>query len=116
MTATKAKPRARRKVDKYDRAIKFLQKHPAQIESAWISGLSDPTAPGAVLFTSAGDSMSHGCLTMIRGGGWDAATRKLTRAIRADKRIPDNGDYITVANLPVFAEWQRRLDRELKRA
>jgi hypothetical protein len=39
----------------------------------------------------------------------------LTKAIRADARIPEGPQWITVNDLPVFAEWQRRLDKELKR-
>lgn len=64
-----------------------------------------------------------GCLTMIRGGyGFRAETPELTEAILADKRIPMNidnllnlrGDELRAALQP-FAEWQRRLDKELGR-
>jgi len=47
---------------------------------------------------------------------YHAYTDDLTERIRADERIPDDPDRITVAHLPVFAEWQRILDKELKRA
>lgn len=59
----------------------------------------------------------YGCLTMIHDGPeYKAQTPELTEAIRADGRIPDDPDEIEPEHLPVFAEWQRRLDRELNRA
>lgn len=56
-----------------------------------------------------------GCLTQVRAFEFGAETDELTAAIRADNRIPDNPRAIGVLDLPVFAEWQRRLDRELNR-
>lgn len=56
-----------------------------------------------------------GCLTMIRNGDWRAETEELTEAIRADERLPKTQQDITKEHLPVFAEWQRRLDKELSR-
>ena len=41
-------------------------------------------------------------------------TPELTKAIRKDPRIPKLPKNITVADLPVFAEWQRRLDKEIR--
>lgn len=54
------------------------------------------------------------CLTMIRNG-WQGPTPELTTAIQSDDRLPCSPRQITPAHLPVFAEWQRRLDRELNR-
>lgn len=56
-----------------------------------------------------------GCLTMIREGSWIAETPELTLEIKQDERIPTSWSGITPEHLPIFAEWQRRLDRELNR-
>lgn len=57
-----------------------------------------------------------GCITMIRGSNfYVAATPELTAEIRSDERIPKNADLIRVEHLPVFAEWQRKLDIALDR-
>ncbi len=57
-----------------------------------------------------------GCLTQIhddpdRYGAW---TPELTKEIVADDRIPTQPG-ITPENLPVFAEWQRKVDAALNR-
>lgn len=107
--------------DKYDKAIAYLRKFPADIYSAW----SNPAHhPAGALFEYAGGGGSCesqrsktlqpcGCLTMVRSGYSDAYNRKLSREIRADERIPSNGHLIKLESLPVFAEWQRRLDHEV---
>lgn len=116
--------------DKYDEAIAYLTKHPDAIQDAWQAGdvheeagcLFVAVAPEhqlyghSVPFTSGGDC---GCLTTIRCGDSRFAlawTKELTEAIRADERIPKDPDDITVEHLPIFAEWQRRIDKELNRA
>lgn len=99
--------------DKYDEAIEYLTKYPEEIAHAWSGGHT-----AECLFDLAGRSSDgdYGCLTMIRGcDKWEAETPELTQQIRDDHRIPKWGHSITVADLPVFAEWQRRLDRELNR-
>ena len=119
--------------DKYQKAVKYLERHPDEITEAWFNpnkhvagclfqyanktGLSQdlPDVNGAVC--------SQGCLTMVRcptngceiKTRWVAETPELTEAIQADTRIPDRRDYINVTNLHVFAEWQARLDKELNR-
>lgn len=69
-----------------------------------------------------------GCLTQIRNGGLDnceAWTRELTNQIHADERIPANMDafggefdemteFERFKALQPFAEWQRRIDKELE--
>lgn len=55
-----------------------------------------------------------GCLTQIRTGRYVAATDVLTAGIVSDERIPDCEVDIDFDDLPVFAEWQRRLDREIR--
>lgn len=108
-------------MDKYDKAIEHLNAHPDEILSAW--GAAYPDHPTGCLFQYASPSEEAefqanrmcGCLTQVRGDDMNAWTPKLTAEIRADKRIPLDVDDVTVADLPVFAEWQRRLDRELQR-
>lgn len=98
-------------MDKYDEQIACLTLNPARIVDAW--------ALGDCLFQGAshdGEVGPYGCLTMVRTGAWNAATPELTEQIRNDMRIPSNCFGITVESLPVFAEWQRRLDKELGRA
>ena len=92
--------------DKYDRAIDWLREHPDRFLDAW--GL---TTPAACLFDFV--KMGCGCLTQVRSGIRRAPTDELTDRIRADDRIPRQPEDITIGSLPVFAEWQRRLDRAL---
>ena len=64
-----------------------------------------------------------GCITHIRNPhlnrivfAYSETLRdRLTKEIREDERIPTRGDLIKISDLPVFAEWQRRLDKELLR-
>jgi len=102
-------------MDKYDEAIKYLTEHPDEIYEAWVN---NRLHRAGCLFQFCGDGLQPGvgCPTMVRGGRYHAATPELTAAIRADDRLPDFSDVITPATLPVFAEWQRRLDKELQRA
>ena len=109
--------------DKYDRAVAFLTENPEQIDDIW----SNPTDHEAgVLFqfcSKEGDLRGHsdtyeqscGCLTEVASGRWPAQNEKLRAEIMADDRIPKRASHITVSTLPVFAEWQRRLDKELNR-
>ena len=61
------------------------------------------------------DGAPCGCLTQVRGGCNPACTSALTEAIRADKRIPTEVGDIRRGHLPVFAEWQRKIDSILGR-
>lgn len=114
--------------DKYDEAVEYLTKHPGEIHDAWVMAHGGHAAGCLFAFVMPADAdedeiswkrdVACGCLTQIRaacGSDTVAWTRELTEAIVADRRIPQNPDYITVADLPVFAEWQRRIDRELNR-
>lgn len=95
--------------DKYDLAIESLTANPEKIHEAW----NDPTRfKEGCLFMYADNS--SGCLTQIRYQPWRYG-RRLAQAteIVADERIPEDPNEITVETLPVFAEWQRRLDKEL---
>lgn len=105
-------------VDKYDEAIAYLTDHPQEIQKAWLERCLDENRKyyqhqSHCLFQRT--TPDCGCLTQIRCGH-RAPTTKLAEEIRADERIPLLDKNITVADLPVFAEWQRRLDRELNRA
>ena len=112
--------------DKYDEAIAYLTEHPEEIRSAWYS-VHDGSTPhmrlAHCLFqhcTPSGNLQSIGdcpvgCLTIVRSGSAPAWTNQLTESIMLDDRLPDNEIDICVEHLPVFAEWQRRLDKELNR-
>jgi hypothetical protein len=105
--------------DVYDEAVAYLTEHPDEILKAW--SYPDPEwHTGHSLFMCCGGEDSirgAGCLTQIRqtDGRVPAATVDLTEAIAADERIPLDGWDIKVQHLPVFAEWQRRIDKELNR-
>jgi hypothetical protein len=109
--------------DKYDRAISYLTDLPSEIFKAWSStdhechclfAFVSPT--GRVENEPVGNGKRIGCLTQIRASDHCVAwTDDLTRRIRADERIPLSGSDTTPEHLPVFAEWQRTIDRELGR-
>lgn len=104
--------------DKYDEAIDILTADPTLIHGAW----NVPKyAHGGCLFSYATPSGGHekvgsGCLTQICYNIDQIVDNRpdLTERIRNDTRIPQNFN-ITVGDLPVFAEWQRILDKELGR-
>jgi hypothetical protein len=96
--------------DEYDKAIAYLTEHPNEIGIAWAH---PGTMPGGCLFNFVPGFGAYGCLTMIRGGqAYNARTEELTNAIRNDKRLPSWSSKVRVKHLPVFAEWQRRLDKD----
>ena len=118
--------------DRFDKAVDYLTKHPELIHTAWNCAegpfdgghfLGDVTLTqkqhkaahenGACLFQKCGDCLT-GCLTQVHSHTcYAAGTPALTKAIRADERIPRNGSVIKVADLPLFADWQRRIEKEL---
>ena len=119
--------------DKYDRAIEVLLEasdFKVEAEEAWNAPLTHEAGclfqfasksgrfeePTVTQCDSCGNELMCGCLTLIRETVCDVAdTPELTEAIRADERIPTSPRDITPEDLPVFAEWQRRLDKELER-
>jgi hypothetical protein len=102
--------------DKYDEAIEYLQLMPKEIWDAWTTYSRLPQHSAHCLFAPCGQDNRFGCLTQIRADcGYIAATPELTKAILADKRIPSFGPAIICKDLPIFAEWQRRIDKELNR-
>lgn len=118
--------------DKYDKAVEWLTEHPGVINTTWSWAVSDgqDLSPeqeeahkiAACLFQNCGaedgEFEATGCLTQVAHHSWtEAGTPELTEAIRADKdNIPAGGEYIEVKDLPVFAKWRRRIDRELAEA
>ncbi len=117
-------------MDKYDLAIEKLMGVPDEefataVENAWAWNHRDGPATHLPLFDSAGRTGDRydkdwtgeicGCLTQVAEGFKGAATPELTEAIRADKRLPKHVSHIRREHLPVFAQWQRRLDQELNR-
>lgn len=105
--------------DKYDQAIEYLTLCPDKIDEAWWEPNDyddSEVAQAHCLFQYTGerrqDGQYCGCLTQIRlsPSVYPAPTDELTNAIASDDRIPKCPTDITVADLPVFAEWQRRLD------
>lgn len=105
-------------IDPYQRAIDYLTENQSRIQSNWDS---PHTTIGGILFRYASPSGEHligecGCLTQIGRLAGRYAFKSdsmidfaLTREIADDHRIPDTHS-ITAADLPVFAEWQRKLD------
>ncbi|MGE0289092.1 MAG: hypothetical protein AB7I42_22800 [Bradyrhizobium sp.] len=105
--------------DKYDKAMAYLLAAETDedfTERVWDAWRAPYDTDGGALFQHAGTGPDCGCLTSVRRGSFDAETPELTAAIRADERIPKYCADITRDNLPVFAEWQRRIDRELGRS
>ena len=103
---------ARLMTDEYDKAAAYLTANPDEIFDAWANySLHEAGA----LFKFAGDpgDPACGCVTMIRGGYYEAGTPDLTARIRAETRIPDDPRKLTTASLPVLAELQREIDAAL---
>lgn len=116
------RPTSKAKPDKYDRAIAFLSENPDYIKPSWFTPEKSDipaTKKAHCLFQFASPSgrpyRDCACLTQIRSGEGAAFTVGLTKQISGDERIPKNPNHVRVEHLPVFAEWQRRLDRELRR-
>lgn len=94
-------------VDKYDVAIAYLTQHPGEMPKAWTNPKDHPA--GALFNIIPGIGL---CLTMIRWreGRWSFTGT--AAEIARDSRIPLGPGQLRLSHLPVFAEWQRRLDRE----
>lgn len=107
-------------MNQYDEQIEHLTKNPQLIELHWIS------AKG--LFKCIGKDIIGvayaGCLTTIKRYPDNSTPIKaiinghvhegITQAIIADERIPARYTDITVEMLPVFKEWQERIDEMQK--
>lgn len=103
-----------RLLDIYDLEIIAITNKEKSIQESWQN--VDP------LFKFAGDveAPNCGCLTMIRR--FDSSRvcinqevdDMLTEQIRNDHRLPKTPFETSLAHLPVFAEWQRKLDKYRK--
>lgn len=123
--------------DKYDEAVAYLTEHPEDIAEAWqipVFRTPSKVAQAHCLFayvTPTGkeqgnrpDAKECGCLTQIQASGpqgdndgeFCAWTDALTDAIQADHTIPTDIESVRVEDLSTFANWQRRIDKELCRA
>lgn len=108
-------------MDRYDEEVERLTEHPERIKGSWTAGmpLFAFCAPNGK--SSSGrpcDRRKCGCPSMVRSEsifGSVAWTPELTTAIRADERIPRLANEIRPEHLPVFAEWQRKIDDALDR-
>lgn len=103
-------------MNQYDIQIAELTKHPNRIHDHWMS------AEGLFKFVGQDtENVSSGCLTMIRSQSGrhfptkaiikGRADEELTQAIINDSRIPKSDLEIEVEHLPVFKEWQERIDK-----
>lgn len=109
-------------MDAYDEIVEALKKTPdSEFRQRAFSAWNEPWAfPEGILFGFCEPNRFDygspcGCLTMVKEGTRRAATLELTLEIRADDRLPKFDSGITKENLHVFAEWQRRMDRDLGR-
>lgn len=84
--------------DIYDKAVEYLTAFPECIHDSWNNW--------GPLFRSVSDD---GCLTQIRDGR-HRETSGIVQEIQMDERIPKKARDIKPEHLPVFAEWQRRID------
>ncbi len=103
-------------MDKYDEAIAYLTANPEKIWDAWDKPIS---RDGGCLFDRCAKNVgdrSYGCLTQVRAGQRSGQRSGcFVDEIRADERIPISGESIRIKHFPVFAEWQRKIDKELGR-
>ena len=109
------------KTDKYQEAVEYLTANPSEIQDMWMSAhshvygcLFNFVMPNKEDFSNIAEC---GCLTHIRQGNVLFAIGKnnkrdikLTNAIRSDNRLPNLSGKISSDHLPIFAEWQRRID------
>ncbi len=104
-------------MDKYDKAIAYLKKHPKEINRVWFTPY-DHEHGCLFKFMGKDDSDADipnercGCLIMIKNNTfYKSFDSKLTEEIRADKNIPCRSELITVESLPIFAKYQRKADK-----
>ena len=93
-------------MDKYDRAIAYLTEHPEEIFGAW--SCWDNHRAGCLFNIIPGSNV---CLTEARLDPEEISANHPFIRITEDERIPESPDEITVDDLPVLAEWQRKLDK-----
>lgn len=106
-------------MDKYDKAIQYLRANPSEIYRAYSYCESHQAGCLFQFVTKTGRSSErhHGCLCLLRFDPnlfW-CDVKSLDIEIKNDTRIPIYGSDITVDNLHIFAELQRKIDVVLER-
>lgn len=104
-------------MDAYDKAVAHLTKHPGDIYESWNQANYTGVAfPSHILFQRCVEP-GYECLTQWKDGGYGGGPTMapLMDELMADDRIPRQGHHIQVANLPAFAEWNRKLDAHFGR-
>lgn len=111
-------------LDIYDREIARLTQEPELIRESWNTAeplfryIFNTSRRFSVDPNNAVPQLLNcGCLTMYRTGFYrpeqlPTKLQPVAREIASDERIPRSEFDIQPHHLPVFAEWQRRLDRE----
>ena len=105
----------------YTAAVAYLKENINRIQDAW-NGYNEELGGSLFLYMTPTGSLYPrlkpdrcGCLTQIKAGECVVVGFKnseaLTEEIRADPNIPTYWDGINEENLPLFAKWQRRLDK-----
>lgn len=92
--------------DQYDEQIERLTAQPRKISDEWIAGRG--------LFKMIRSNCLNMCPSMVRNVALHCTQefKGVAAEIAKDERIPAFDGDITSAHLPIFAEWQRRIDRE----
>lgn len=114
-------------MDKYDEQIQKLtsldeKERRQNIRDDWLNGtgiFQFCTPEGKNTPYNNGYLSEAGCLTMVHSWGYfvydsEGVNSKLTEQIKLDPRFCDIGNVKTKDQLEVFAEWQRRLDKEIR--
>lgn len=111
-----------KKIDKYDRAIAYLTKHPHLITRAWYLPAPDDRSRLAAAHCLFADmrrrasDQGFGCLTQIRvDPNFYRGPRGLHTKIARDKGIPKSAEGIRPKHLQRFAYWQRLIDELAER-
>lgn len=106
----------------YRAAEEYLTTNPDAIEKAWGDPFEEPGGSLFIFCTPDGSMISNcrggcACLTQIKDpfhlsipGLPEDVSDRLLQQIRADDRIPDDVNDITVDSLPAFVELQEQLD------
>jgi hypothetical protein len=117
--------------DKYDQYVETLRSIPdkefsLRIDEYYWNHPHDVEEGSLFLYCSPGGCSGFydgnrnytecGCLTQVKKGTYQAFTKELTDAIRADERIPSDPKDITKENLSVFAEWRRAIDSMVEKS
>lgn len=102
----------------YDAQIARLTKNPRGIRQEWSDSI------GLFQFATNTEDIlvgKCGCITMIRNHPEEYGVyinyqphEELTEAIAADERLPKSDIEIELRHLPVFKEWQEKLDQYRK--